>query len=92
MLALLMIVVARVALVGRTTTVMVCCAPLPIVPRLQISVSLPGPVVVPIVGVVEQLPAEGEADIKVTSAGNTSVTVMFAAELRPLAILRAVTT
>ncbi len=82
--------VPRVAKFGRTTTVAVRCAPLLIVPRLQVIVSL-APVVLPEGSEAEQDPA-GETETKVTFAGSVSVTVTFWAGLRPLARFRAVRT
>ena len=59
---LLVMSVPRIALSGRTTTVTVCCEPLLMVPRLQISWLLPGPVGAAVEGWVAQLPVVGEAE------------------------------
>ena len=83
-------VVPRVAKFGRTTTVAVRCAPLAIVPRLQVIVSAP-PVVLPEGSDAEQSP-DGATETKVTSAGSVSVTVTLSAGLSPLARFRAAMT
>ena len=72
---LLVSVVPRVIVVGRTTMRTVRCAWLLIVPRSHVTVRLPAIVTVPIVGVTLQLPDDGVTETTYTFNGNTSVIV-----------------
>ena len=82
----------RNAVLGRTTICTVCCAPLAMLPRLQMTLLLPLRVSDSGVGVVVQLPVEGVAETKTSPSGKVSSIVTFSAVLRPSGSVFAVTT